>query len=185
MAEKNIRSQDEITTSCKLERQDFTRVVGHWKDLVKCPCYREEHNLTLTPCWTCFFTWCLPLLLFTKRILSIFNSLPQGTLLLCLNILQERRNQHISSLRLAISGDIYKTYDLSTSHLPPFSVQWKNLASRPPKNGYFETLVCHLLGLLAFQIKSHSLPKLLVSNSLACYSASRTSFDYVHSHLFI
>ena len=31
----------------------------------------------------------------------------------------------------------------------------------PEKDGYFETLICHLLGLLAFQIKSYSLPQYL------------------------
>ena len=47
---------------------------------------REEPNLTT--CWICFFYFnlCFLLLLFTKRILSIHNDLPRGTLLLCLNV---------------------------------------------------------------------------------------------------
>ena len=49
-------------------------------------CNREEP--TLTTCWICsfYFNLCLPLLLFTKRILSIHNGLPQGSLPLCLNV---------------------------------------------------------------------------------------------------
>ena len=41
-------------------------------------CYREEP--ILTPYWICFFDFnlCFPLLLVTKRILSIYNSLSQG-----------------------------------------------------------------------------------------------------------
>ena len=39
-------------------------------------------------CWICFFYFkhCFPLLLFTKRTLSIHNSLHRGTLPLCLNV---------------------------------------------------------------------------------------------------
>ena len=49
-------------------------------------CNREEPNLTT--CWICFFYFnlCFPLLLFTKRILSIHNGLPRATLPLCLNV---------------------------------------------------------------------------------------------------
>ena len=49
-------------------------------------CNREEPNLTT--CWNCFFYFnlCFPLLLFTKRILSIRNGLPWGTLSLSLNV---------------------------------------------------------------------------------------------------
>ena len=49
-------------------------------------CNREEPNLTT--CWICFFYFnlCFPLLLFSKRIQSIYNGLPQGTLPLCLNV---------------------------------------------------------------------------------------------------
>ena len=52
----------------------------------QCLCYLEEQNLT--PCWICFFYFnlCFPLLLFTKKILSIHNGLPQGTLPLCLKV---------------------------------------------------------------------------------------------------
>ena len=48
-------------------------------------CNREEPNLTTS--WICFFYFnlCFPLLLFTKRLLSIRNGLPRGTLPLCLN----------------------------------------------------------------------------------------------------
>ena len=49
-------------------------------------CNREEPNRT--PCWLCFFyfNFCFPLLLFTKRILSVHNGLPRRTLPLCLNV---------------------------------------------------------------------------------------------------
>ena len=49
-------------------------------------CYREEPNLTT--CLICFFylNLCFLLPLFTKRILSIHNGLPRGTLSLCLKI---------------------------------------------------------------------------------------------------
>ena len=50
-------------------------------------CNKEEPNLTT--CWICFFYFnlCVRLLfLFTKRILSIHNGLPGGTLPLCLNV---------------------------------------------------------------------------------------------------
>ena len=51
-----------------------------------CCCYREEQNLAT--CQICFFYFnlCFPLLLFTRRILSIHNGLPRGTLPLCLNV---------------------------------------------------------------------------------------------------
>ena len=51
--------------------------------------YREEP--ILTPCWFHFFYFnvCFPLLLFTTRILSIHNCLPQGTLPLCLKVKPE------------------------------------------------------------------------------------------------
>ena len=47
-------------------------------------CYWEE----LTPRWLCFFYFnlCFPLLLFTKRILSIHSGLPWGTLPHCLSV---------------------------------------------------------------------------------------------------
>ena len=49
-------------------------------------CNREEPNRTT--CWICFFYFnlCFLLLLFIKRILSIHNGLPRGTLPLCLNV---------------------------------------------------------------------------------------------------
>ena len=42
----------------------------------------------LTTCWVCLFYFhpCFSLLLFTKRILSVHNGLPWGTLPLCLNV---------------------------------------------------------------------------------------------------
>ena len=47
-------------------------------------CYCEE----LTPRWLCFFHFnlCFPLLLFTKRTLSIHSGLPWGTLPHCLSV---------------------------------------------------------------------------------------------------
>ena len=53
------------------------------------------------------------------------------------------------------------------------------LASRPQKDGFSETLVCHLLGLPAFRIKSSSLPPHLASDSLTSRAASRASLDLV------
>ena len=52
-------------------------------------CNREEPNLTT--CWICFsyFNLRFLLLLITTRILSIHHGLPQGTLLLCLNVKPE------------------------------------------------------------------------------------------------
>lgn len=70
----------------------------------------QELNLTTCQLCVCYFDLCFPLLLFTKRILSIHNGLPQRTLALCLNVkpkcfcsekhpelvhLQEKRNIHI------------------------------------------------------------------------------------------
>ena len=40
-------------------------------------------------------------------------------------------------------------------------------------------LVCYLLSLLAFQVKSYSLPQHLASDLLACCEASRVSLDLV------
>ena len=55
----------------------------------------------------------------------------------------------------------------------------KNLASRTQEDGYFEMLVCHLLGQPAYWIKSHSFPQHLISDSLAWCSLSRASLDSV------
>ena len=63
----------------------------------------------------------------------------------------------------------------------------KNLASRPPsqQDGCFETLVCHLLGHPAFQIKSYSLLQHLVSlltchtDLLACHAVSIVNLNSV------
>ena len=81
-------------------------------------------ELNLTTCQLCvfYFNLCIPLLLFTQRILSIHNDLPGRTLPLCLNVkpkclcsgkhpdpvcLEEKRNIHIPSLR-ALAGIIAK-----------------------------------------------------------------------------
>ena len=47
------------------------------------------------------------------------------------------------------------------------------------EDGYLETLVCYLLGPLAFRIKSKSLPQHLGSDLLACHVASTASLDSV------
>ena len=95
----------------------------------------------LTTCWICFFYFnlCFPLLLFTKRILSIHNGLPWGTLPLCLNVKPKClcSGKHPDPVHLWMatrkkklthplpeagrSGDICKTYGLFTLllHLPP------------------------------------------------------------------
>ena len=67
---------------------------------------------------------------------------------------QEGRNEHIPSLRLAILGDIYKINALLLCFFtpPPHLCSLKELAFRPQKDDYFETLVCHLLGQSAFLI---------------------------------
>ena len=59
--------------------------------------------------------------------------------------------------RLAIPGDICEINGLFTL-LPHLSLLYsiKEPGIQTPKGGYFETLVYHLLGLLAFQIKSYS-----------------------------
>ena len=104
-------------------------------------CNREKPNQTT--CWICFFCFnlCFPLLLFTKRILSIHNGLPQGTLPLCLNVkpkclcsgkqptlfhlwMAGCKKEEINTSpppRLAIPGDICKKYGLFyfTSSSPP------------------------------------------------------------------
>ena len=54
-------------------------------------------------------------------------------------------------------------YFLNSSHRPPILSYKKHLASRPPQNGYFEILVCRLLGEPAFWIKPYSLPQHLIS----------------------
>ena len=100
-------------------------------------CYREKQNLTT--CWICFFHFnrCFQFILFTKKILSIHNSLPGGTLPLCLNIkplfvplIQDlihlwmaagKKKLIHPSLTLAIPGDNCKINSLFTllPHLPP------------------------------------------------------------------
>ena len=82
----------------------------------------QELNLTTCQLCVCYFDLCFPLLLFTKRILSIYNGLPRRTLALCLSVkpkcfcsekhpelvhLQEKRNLYISFLR-ALEGIIAK-----------------------------------------------------------------------------
>ena len=78
--------------------------------------------------------------------LSIHNDLLQGTLPLCLK-------EHLPSLRLAIPGDIYKIMvSISSTPTPLYPVQEPHIQTGN-QGGYFETLVCHLLDLLAFTIK--------------------------------
>ena len=55
----------------------------------------------------------------------------------------------------------------------------KKLAFRPWQVGYFETLVCYLLGHLAFPIKSYSLSQHLVSDTLAFHAERRARLDSV------
>ena len=49
-------------------------------------CNREELNLTTRCSCIFYFKLCFPLLLFTKRILSIHNGRPPGTLPRCLKV---------------------------------------------------------------------------------------------------
>lgn len=117
----------------------------------------QELNLTTCQLCVCYFDLCFPLLLFTKRILSIHNGLPQRTLALCLNVkpkcfcsekhpelvhLQEKRNIHI--LPEGPWGNNCKTWGLFTLFL---------ICSRPQWDAFFET-VCDLVLLPAFGVKS-------------------------------
>ena len=91
----------------------------------------------------------------------IHNGLPWGTLPLCLNLNlsalgsgdiltqfscewpQDRRNQHIPSLKLIIPEIFARLMVFLLYFLPPHHFYIKKLASRP--QGDFETLVYHLL----------------------------------------
>ena len=69
--------------SCFSSQQDATEPLCAQ---LRCNCYREEQNLTTYWIWFFNFNLCFLLLLFTKRILSLHNGLPQETLPLCLNV---------------------------------------------------------------------------------------------------
>ena len=109
-----------------------------------CPthsCNKEEPNLTT--CWICFFYFklCFPLFLFTKRIQSIHNGLPRGTLTLCLNVKPKCLCSGKHPDRPPVDG--YKKEEINTS--PPRG--W-------PFQGIFATLMAFLL---YFLISSPSL----------------------------
>ena len=71
-----------VIFSCSLTRSlHFT-----WHCSSHSFCNREEPDLTTRWIFFFYFNLCFPLLLFTKRILSIHNGLPRGTLPLCLNV---------------------------------------------------------------------------------------------------
>ena len=118
-------------------------------------------------------------------VVSIHDGLPRGTLPLCLNVklkclcsahretlptcewLQKRRNEHIPFLMLAKSGDILQ--DLwpfyFTSSPPPPLCSIKETGIQAPIRWYSRMIVHHLLGCLAFRIKSlvlASTPRLLI-----------------------
>ena len=158
---------------------------------ISCLCYREE----LTPCCICFFYFnpCSPFFMFTKRTPSIYNGLPWGTFSLCLNFKPKslrsgpwtpvdgyrKKLTHLLP-RLAIPGDICEINGLFTL-LPHLSLLYsiKEPGIQTPKGGYFETLVYHLLGLPAFQIKSYSLSQYPVSWLIGLLYVSRASLDSV------
>ena len=141
-------------------------------------------------CCICFFNFCFPLLLFTDRIVSILNVLPRGTLLFRLNVKpkclwsgrqhdpvylwmnsckKEESNmcppQNWSFQEIFARWMAFLFYILT---LPLSSMFCKRNWHPDPSDDYFETLVCHFLGLLAFRIKLYSLPQHLISNLLAC-----------------
>ena len=65
-------------------------------------------------------------------------------------------------LRLAILGDTHKKRSFYfVSSLPPFLIH-NEPDIEAPTSGYFEKLVCRLLGYLALRIKSYSLLQHLV-----------------------
>lgn len=90
--------------------------------------------------------------------------------------LRERRNEHILSPRLAIQGDICKTYGLLTllPHLLPAVFYKRNWHPNSDKMVFLETLVRHLFGLPAFRIK-YPWPQHLVSQfiDLVCGERSK------------
>ena len=122
-----------------------------------------------------YFNPCVPLLLFTKRILSIQNGLPQGTLPLCLNVkpkcLCSGKHPDPVHLWMAVrKKKLTLTHPLPeavhsrgylqnlwpfyfTSSSPPLVCSIKETGIQTPIRWFAETLVCHLLGMLAFRIK--------------------------------
>ena len=134
---------------------------------------REEKSLI--PCWICFFYFnpCFSLLLFTERILSVHNDLPQGTLPLSLNAKLKCPCSVKHPDPVHLCG--YRKEEINTQHSPLPHQGWpfqeifarlmsfllyflnstclsskKKLASRHQWDGCLGTLVCHLLGSLAF-----------------------------------
>ena len=147
-------------------------------------CNREEPNLTTR--WICFLYFNLCFHCFCSLKDTVYTQWPasgnpapsawmlnqsafvQGSILtLCTcGWLQERRNEHIPSPRLAIPGHICKSYGLFTllPHRLPAALFYKrNWHPNSDKMVFLETLVCHLFGLPAFRIKSYPLPQHLVT----------------------
>ena len=161
-------------------------------------CNREEPNLA--PCWICFFYFnlCFPLLLFTKRILSIHNSLPQGTLPLCLNVnpkcLCSGKNPDPAHLRMAARKkklthplpdaghsrwylqNVWPFYFTSPS--PPLCAM-KETGIQTPRRWLFWDFSLPSSRSAGFPNKVVFVPQHLVSDSLACPAASRASLDSV------
>ena len=89
---------------------------------------------SLTPCWICFFNLGFPLLLLTKRIVSIYNHLPGGTLPLCLNV----KPRSFCSGLCPLIGDCRKE---ETNPLPPLACHSRIFCKI---NGLFILLSHHL-----------------------------------------
>ena len=71
--------------------------------------------------------------------------------------------------------DIWPFY--FTSSPPPSLCSIKETTILTLIKRYSRTLVCHLLGCPAFQIKSYSLPHHLITDLLACRATSRVSLE--------
>jgi len=112
----------------------------------------EEPVLTLWSFCSIDFNLCFSAIVF----IIIHNALPSGTLSLCLKrlILPCPEVGHLE--------DICKI-TVYTSSTPPFLWPIEESGIQIPHDGYFETFICHVLGQLAFWIKSYSLPQHLVS----------------------
>ena len=152
-------------------------------------------------CWICFFYFnlCVLLLLFTKRILSIYNGLPRGTLPLCLNVKPKCRFsvEHPDPVHLWTATRKKKWTHLlpkaghSRGHLQILRPFYFTSSSPPPLCAIKETGIQTPIRWLfwdfslpsswsaSFPIKSYSLPLHPLSDLLACRRASRASVDCV------
>ena len=144
----------------------------------------------MTPCWIClfYFNCCFPFLLFTKKILSIHNGLPQETLPKCLcsgpcPAVDGHRKEEITfppqSWPFQEMLARFMTFVLYFLTSSPSLFCKRTQHPDPDKMVVLETVVFHFLHLQAFWIKSLPYASISCLPFIGLLAVSRGSLDSV------